>query len=1373
MKQNYLFRVVVISMIFLFLGKFAIGQTYYNMASGNYSETFMGWTSPNTGSWSSVSINAVGTIPSAGRITAPTIPSAFVSSTSSGIQNGATNIQFLATGGTDNTNSVALDLNLNFSGRTTGNLTFDLATVNNSTNNRAATLRAYYSFDATNWMELTSSNFPYNAINNVINNQSVSIALPGEFADKPTVKIRFYCHNAGTPGTINSGSRPKISIDNVMVSSDPLLGSFLSVNDVSNNESNAGVTNYDFVVSLSSAAPAGGVTFEYSTANGTATEPLDYTAIPVTTGSIPEGGLSTTITVAVNGDLTPELNENFFLNITNLVGASIADGQGQGTILNDDLTPIHTIQGSGAQSPLVGATVTTRGIVTGVRGSAFFIQEPDATTDADPLTSEGVLVFTSTAPPTTAQIGNLVQVTGTIVEFVPTQDLSSPPVTEITLPTIVLVSTANPLPTPVPLTSSFPDPTGSFDQLERIEGMLASVPSLTMVAPTSSVVSEPNATATSNGVLYGVVTGVARPFREPGIQLPDIAPTGGSIPPIPVFDGNPELIRVDTDSQQGTTAIDVSTNAILTNVVGPIDYGFRSYTILPGPTNVPSIAQSGIIEAIPLADKGENQFTIASYNMERFFDTVDAPGTSDAILTPLAFENRLNKASLAIRNILKTPDVIAVVEMENLTTLQTLATKINNDAIAASNPNPNYTAYLEEGNDIGGIDVGFLLKDNVTVTEVVQESKNTTFVDPIDMSVDILNDRPSLRFTGLVNHPSGKTFPITIFVNHLRSLNGVGTNDASGIRVREKRKKQAEDLANIVQARQLANPDERIVLVGDFNAFEFNDGLVDVINTIKGTPTPDNQTAVAGDGADLVEPNLFIPTLPEGSYSYSFNGNSQFLDHGIMNQNMVNFIEKTEYVKLNADFAGTIRNDATRPERLSDHDPLVTTVNFCPTKISFVPTDLLVSSTTLCDGNSLVLGGVCPTDYTINWYDSETSTEAIGTGDGLLVSPTINNTYYATCKDVLCESDRLKLADITVQPAQYATTSNSGQAIITGTTNFMDSECNIIATLTPSVALEASGNYEAKVWIEAAPLANPYVARHYQIGPSGALGQNGGAKVTLYFTQAEFDAYNAASTSTTTIDNLPTSITDTEGIGRLKVIKYSGSSSDGTGLPSSYAAGADIITPASVLFEDGVWKVTFTVESFSGFFVNGQTVALPVNLISFKAKKQNKANLLEWKTANEKSFNGFEIQRSTNSKVFEKIGFVKGSNLENYQFIDENLASEISYYRLKMIDLDGSANYSKIVVVQSENKSTIIVGNVFPNPVNEGQVFVEITTEVAGNWKLTTFGSSGIIQATQVIQLEKGINKVSLKNANLSLGINFINFENKSGEKYIKKVLKN
>lgn len=721
----------------------------------------------------------------------------------------------------------------------------------------------------------------------------------------------------------------------------------LSINDVSQAEGNSGTTTFTFSVTLSAPAGPGGVTFDIATADNTATTAdNDYVPQSLTGQTIPAGSSSYAFNVTVNGDTTAEPNETFFVNVTNVTGANVGDGQGQGTINNDDvaLTPIHDIQGPGASSPIVGASVTTRGVVTGVKNNGFFMQEPDATVDAHPATSEGIFVFTSSAPPAAAAVGNLVQVTATVVEFVPASDPLQPPLTELSSPTVVLLSSGNSLPAAISLTATFPDPAGPFDQLERVEGMRVSAASLTVWGPTGGNVNEPNATATSTGVFFGSITGVPHPFREPGIQAPDPAPSG-SIPPIPRWDSNPELLRVDSDGI-GAPVLDVSTGAVVTGMVGPLDYGFRRYTVLPQPQTPPSAiggatpTAAGVPEATDL--------TVASYNLERFFDTVNDPGVGEPVLTAAAYNKRLGKASEGIRKFLHTPDILGVIEVENLATLQDLAARINSDAVANSQPDPQYVAYLVEGNDVGGIDVGFLVKTSpvtgntprVEVVEVQQEIDGTLFVNP-DSSTEILNDRPPLRLKAIIHLADGGTFPITVLVNHMRSLNGVddlspGSNGwaTAGHRVRAKRQAQAEDLANLVQTRQTADPTERIMLIGDFNAFEFNDGFGDSMGVIEGAPAPDNETVVPGDGVDLVNPdldNLFDTELVTERYSFVFEGNAQSLDHIVVNQALLDSASsvRLDHARINADFPQTARN-STGVERLADHDPAIAYISLTP-----------------------------------------------------------------------------------------------------------------------------------------------------------------------------------------------------------------------------------------------------------------------------------------------------------------------------------------------------------------------------------------------------------------------------------------------------------
>jgi predicted extracellular nuclease len=711
----------------------------------------------------------------------------------------------------------------------------------------------------------------------------------------------------------------------------------VSFGSTSAAEGDSGTTPFFFTIS-SNIAPTTDLNIGYTTVDGTATTAGNDYVAKSGTATIAAGTKSVTISVDVNGDTTTEPNETFSIVVTNAGGAVISNGTGTGTINNDDvtLTPIHDIQGNGDSSPLVGQAVTTRGIVTGRKGNGFFLQSADADADADPATSEGVYVFTSSAPPADAAVGNLVQVAATVQEFSPSQDPLQPPLTELGFATVTLLSTGNALPTPVALSASFPDPEGAYDQLERVEGMRVSAASLTVVGPTDGTTNEPDATGSSNGVFYATVTGLPRPFRSAGIQAPDPAPSG-SIPPIPRWDTSPETMEVDSDAL-GANKLDLAAGAIVTGVVGPMDYGFRRYTILPEAT--PTVAGTG--EAVTAARlPSDDEFTVASYNLERFFDTVNDPAIGEPVLTAAAFANRLNKASLGIRNELHMPDIVAVMEVENLSTLQQLASKVNLDTIAAGQPYPQYAAYLQEGNDVGGIDVGFLVKtayvyevaQRVHVLDVTQFGKDTTWIDPSDGQPSLLNDRPPLLLRAIVNYVDGRSFPVSVFAVHQRSLNGISDETVSGAttagdRVRRKRQAQAEYLAGLVQARETADPSEHLVVAGDFNAFDFNDGYVDPMGVVTGLPTPDDQTVVPNDGVDLVDPDLMnLHYLPEANkrYSYVFDGQAQSLDHILVNQALGADLASydLDHARMNADFPETNRNDPDSPSRLSDHDPAI------------------------------------------------------------------------------------------------------------------------------------------------------------------------------------------------------------------------------------------------------------------------------------------------------------------------------------------------------------------------------------------------------------------------------------------------------------------
>lgn len=758
-----------------------------------------------------------------------------------------------------------------------------------------------------------------------LSNTTAAIRLDGGCTDTGDNRADF---EVAAPGPRNGASAPRVCGGGART---------LNVADAAVEEGNGGTRELVFTVELTQPAGTDGVRFRYATHDGTATLADGDYAAASGEAVIAAGETHVRVAVPVNGDTRVEDDETFRFELAGITGAVAGDASATGTIVNDDfeITPISAIQGDGAASPLVGRIVATRGIVTGRKGNGFFMQSRDVDADADPATSEALFVFTRGAPPEAAAVGRFVLVRGSVAEYVPSQDPGQAPLTQLAGDVRVIAQdeAVRPLPTPVALTAEFPAANGGLDQLERVEGMRVTVPRFTVAAPTGGFTNEREAGSGTNGVFHGVVAGVPRPFREPGIQAPDTAPGGGAIPPIPRWDFNPELLAVDSDAI-GAPALDVPAGTQLANVTGPLDFGFRRYTILP--------EAAPMVVGDPPAPRGvdaphADAFTVAAYNVERFFDDANDPAIGEPVLTPAAFERRLAKASLGIRESLRLPDILGLVEVENLEVLQRLAERVNADAVAAGQPDPRYTAHLLDGNDVGGIDVGFLVKSanvadatpRVEVHSVAQVGKDTLWTEP-DGGTSLLNDRPPLALDAVVHYADGRAFPVGVVLVHQRSLSGAEDDTPSGERVRGKRQRQAEFLAAYLQGRQRRAPDLRLVVLGDFNAFEFNDGLVDAMNVVEGTPAPDEQTAVLADGVDLVDPDLVNLAGLEPAherYSFVFGGNAQSLDHVLVNEALIVATRDIglDHARINADFPQVSRNDAASPSRLSDHDPIVAT----------------------------------------------------------------------------------------------------------------------------------------------------------------------------------------------------------------------------------------------------------------------------------------------------------------------------------------------------------------------------------------------------------------------------------------------------------------
>lgn len=598
---------------------------------------------------------------------------------------------------------------------------------------------------------------------------------------------------------------------------------------------------------------------------------------------------------------------------------------------------IAQIQGSGLLSAHDGKTVVTEGIVTAIRfNNGFFLQS--ANDDGDAATSEAVFVFTGGAPPASAAVGNLVRVTATVEEYVSSSAPNQLTITELVSPTVELLATSVALPTAIELGTGDLG-SGAFPgTLERYEGMRVSVAQSVVVAPSGGSIDENDALAFSDGVFHVVLPQVPRPFREPGIGVLDVALAtlpAGKNPPL--FDTNPERLMVRSRGQVGAVPLSVDTEAQVAGLVGVLDYAAGTWAMLPDAATPPSVSGGRLPEAV--ADADYDAVTIASFNVLRLFDDV-ADGNGAVTLTAAALDKRLTKTALAICDYLKAPDILGVVEIENLRVMGLLAERINTTCARA----PAYVPYLESGNDVGGINVGFLVSTRavaagvarVEVLGVTQIGKDATIDNP-NGSTSVLNDRPPLRLRAVVRGGNGAAYPVTVIVNHLRSLNGIddvasGSSGwaTGGERVRVKRGAQAAYLASLVESMQQADPAERIVLLGDFNAFEFNDGYVDVLGVIKGDAAPADQvlTHVASPLTSLLVDGSQLIADPAQRYSYVFAGNAQTLDHVLVNEALVAGATGLQvgHARINADFGVDNFGDAAVALGTSDHDPVRLTI---------------------------------------------------------------------------------------------------------------------------------------------------------------------------------------------------------------------------------------------------------------------------------------------------------------------------------------------------------------------------------------------------------------------------------------------------------------
>jgi PKD-like domain/Secretion system C-terminal sorting domain len=197
-------------------------------------------------------------------------------------------------------------------------------------------------------------------------------------------------------------------------------------------------------------------------------------------------------------------------------------------------------------------------------------------------------------------------------------------------------------------------------------------------------------------------------------------------------------------------------------------------------------------------------------------------------------------------------------------------------------------------------------------------------------------------------------------------------------------------------------------------------------------------------------------------------------------------------------------------------------------------------------------------------------------------------------------------------------------------------------------------------------------------------------------------------------------------------------------------------------------------EVFVNENCDGIIVPLPVELLSFEGEATKSGVLLEWTTATEKNNDRFEVERSADGVAFAKIAEVKGSGTTSvkrtYSLRDAKASRGTHYYRLKQVDIDGTSEYSKMIVV--ENKATATAAAsilVAPNPAN-GQFTIAL--DHAEGAQLQILDMNGRLLHTQ--SLSQGARELNFNTSSLGMrsGLYLISIKSAAGSSQAKLVVR-
>ncbi len=446
------------------------------------------------------------------------------------------------------------------------------------------------------------------------------------------------------------------------------------------------------------------------------------------------------------------------------------------------VTPISSVQGTGAASPLVNKMVTIRGVVTqdaqaGLNG--FFIQ--DLKPDSDPRTSEGVFVFTAAAP-NTVKVGEVLEVTGTVKEFFNSTQLDSV--------TTVTSCGETTLPTAAALTY----PLSSPDALENVEGMLVTVTTPMTVTNTFTLGRYGELGLSSGGRLFNPTNGQGATL-EANRNRTLILDDGSS-------KQNPAVIpylNADKTRRAGDT---------VTGLVGVMHYANNAYKLEP--TQAPVFTNTNPRTAAPKPVDGT--LKVAGANVLNYFTTLD-DGKNGARGADSAdeFKRQKDKIVAGLRGL--DADVITLMEIENS------GETALDDLVAALNSAAGKTEYAS-------VKTGTVGTDAIRVAIIYRPGKVET-VGSARIDTNSVFSRPPVAQT--FRDIAGRGV-FTVVANHFKSKGSCPTTgdvDQGQGCWNLQRVEQSKALLAFADKLKATDPD--VLLMGDLNAY----GEEDPIKTLE------------------------------------------------------------------------------------------------------------------------------------------------------------------------------------------------------------------------------------------------------------------------------------------------------------------------------------------------------------------------------------------------------------------------------------------------------------------------------------------------------------------------------------------------------------